>query len=161
MEEATGNMFNQQCNALAISTNGFVKKDGTLVMGKGCAFEATKRHPKLPAKLGEAVKHHGNHVHWALVYLDRLYRNVASFPVKPAGSYWQPGWMMKADPELIKRSAQELSTLADSQLWTEIVLPRPGCGNGGLNWVDVKPILADILDDRFTCMTFDRPYERM
>jgi len=27
-----------------------------------------------------------------------------------------------------------------------IIIPRPGCGNGGLNWKDIKPIVKQILD---------------
>ena len=29
-------------------------------------------------------------------------------------------------------------------------LVRPGCGNGQLQWGDVRPEIVDILDDRFT-----------
>jgi hypothetical protein len=38
-----------------------------------------------------------------------------------------------------------------------IYLPRPGCGNGRLNWEDVKKILSPILkSDRFHIVTYSR-----
>ncbi|AUM58450.1 hypothetical protein KNT81_gp092 [Proteus phage phiP4-3] len=29
-----------------------------------------------------------------------------------------------------------------------VLLPKPGCSNGGLNWDVIGPMLNDILDDR-------------
>jgi len=55
---------------------------------------------------------------------------------------------------LIRQSARQLVEMADKFGWGSVVLPRPGCGNGGLDWDDVRPILEAILDDRFTVVTF-------
>lgn len=117
-----------------ITTNGFVKKDGTAVMGRGCAAEAAKRWPSLPKKLGKRLKRGGNHV-YVLMVSGRL----MSFPVKH-------NWWEKADLELIKQSANELADYAKRYLGTgyQFVLPRPGCGNGRLDWSDVKKVLKNL-----------------
>ncbi|WP_275451504.1 macro domain-containing protein [Geobacter anodireducens] len=61
--------------------------------------------------------------------------------------------MGESRPAPIRRSAAELRALADREGWTRVIVPRPGCGGGGLAWQDVRPLLADILDDRFTMIT--------
>jgi hypothetical protein len=38
-------------------------------------------------------------------------------------------------------------------LLENVLVPRPGCGNGQLDWEDVKPILLDHFDDRFIVVT--------
>jgi len=60
-----------------------------------------------------------------------------------------PGWMAKADIGLIVQGAGHLATLTDYYKWDRVALPRPGCGNGGLEWVTVRQFIAPILDDRF------------
>ena len=75
---------------------------------------------------------------------------ILSFPVKH-------NWFNNADISLIKRSAKEL--LDWSEPFRSIVLPRPGCGNGGLKWEDVKPVLEPILDGRFHVITFGKDKE--
>lgn len=60
--------------------------------------------------------------------------------------------MEKADLELIERSCKQLKAMfgfASGRSREEVYLVRPGCGNGGLDWGDVKPILEKYLDDRF------------
>jgi len=63
-------------------------------------------------------------------------------------------WRDRADPELIVTSAKQLVQMADKFEWHSIVVPRPGCGNGGLTWNDVRPLLEPIFDDRFTVVSY-------
>ena len=142
MIEVTGDLWEVAADARVITTNGLVKKNGEAVMGRGVAKQAAERYRELPRLLGERLRQVGNHVSlfiFGLVSGDEL---IISFPVKH-------NWWEKAAPELIKRSAKELVRLADKYEWQVVVLPRPGCGNGGLRWEDVKPIVEPLLDGRF------------
>ena len=132
-----------------ITTNGFVKKNGEAVMGRGCAKEASRKWPELPDKLGWFIKQRGNHVH-SLGEFDTMTERMrlVSFPVKHH-------WYQDADPVLIEQSCQELVALAGLYSHTTVfVIPRPGCGNGKLRWDDVKPILEKYFDERFHVITW-------
>ena len=122
--------------AIAITTNGFVKNNGECVMGRGCALEAKKRFPSIATKLGSIITSNGNNVN---LIMNRIY----SFPVKH-------NWWEEADLDLIRRSCKELTDLTSG----EVIIPRPGCGNGKLSWNIVKPILETELSDRFSIITF-------
>lgn len=131
-------------DALCITTNGCVKTNGECVMGRGIALEAKKRIPQLPRILGSMIKSRGNHVH-VLGLCGKI--ALLSFPVKHH-------WRDKADINLIKRSARQLVAIATANGWNKVLIPRPGCGNGKLSWADVKPVLDNILDDRFHIITW-------
>lgn len=166
MREAKGNMFQMDCDALCITTNGFTKTNGQAVMGRGCAKEAARLIPSLPEILGKAIKTNGNICQ--IVMTKGI--SLLVFPVKPVSKICEgndyvshmsfkpgdviPGWACKADIEIIKQSAHQLVELTDKHGWQTVILPRPGCGAGELSWDQVKPVLEQILDDRFTCMTF-------
>ena len=49
---------------------------------------------------------------------------------------------------------EHLVNLANVMGWQTILCPRFGCGAGELNWEDVKPMIENILDDRFICVTY-------
>ncbi len=70
---------------------------------------------------------------------------IFSLPTK--NEYWLPSPIV-----LIERSLKELVSLVDHTYKAQnIVLPRPGCGLGGLDWeTAVKPLCEKYLDDRFT-----------
>lgn len=132
-------------DARVITTNGSVKTSGRAVMGRGCALQATQRYAFLQLTLGKAIQAHGNHV--ALLVEPTGDAALCSFPVKHA-------WMERADLILIAQSATELRELTNAKGWLSVVLPRPGCGNGGRKWAsEVRPILQPILDDRFLVVT--------
>ena len=140
MREAIGDIWDYLGNAIiCITTNGHLTKKGEAVLGRGCARQAGERFPDLPSRLGALLSEGGNHVHV-------IAEGLVSFPVEE--SPWAT-----PDTHLIRRSAQELRAFADREGWTRIIVPRPGCGGGGLAWQDVRPLLADVFDDRFTVIS--------
>ncbi len=143
MKELTGDLWEVEADARVITTNGLVKKDGRAVMGRGVAKQAAERYPWLPEWLGLSLRVIGNHVRMFLPNEGNA-TYLIMFPVKH-------NWWETANLDLIKRSAEELVTLIDGQFskGVTIVLSRPGCGNGGLRWEDVKPVIEPLLDDRF------------
>lgn len=135
-----GNIWDylNKADILCVTTNGVVKPNGELVMGAGVALQASRRFPSLPKVLGRAVKEHGNHVHTGVQSGKTI---IVSFPTKH-------NWKDKSDLILIEQSITELIQLADAISAKQIVLTPPGCGNGGLCWNDVEPLLKR-LNSRF------------
>lgn len=169
MKLKKGNIFNETCDAICITTNGFVKKNGECVMGRGIAKAIKQYLPNIAKDLGTLIKTKGNKVH--LIY-DDINPNIISYPVKPIEKICTShddyvshmrfnigdticGWACKADIAIIETSAYELIELANKQNYHNVILPYVGCGAGELDWNNtVYPLLSTILDDRFTCMTF-------
>lgn len=149
MIEITGNLWDQEADALVITTNGFVKNNGEAVMGRGCAKEATERYPGIAKRLGTLLSQSSS-LDSNRVWIINANPIIVSFPVK-----WN--WWERGDLALIERSAQELAILAEAQEWERVILPRPGCGNGQLSWEDVRPLISMYLNDCFEVITYARP----
>ena len=136
MQETCGNIWDYLGRAvLVITTNGTLDRRGRAVLGRGCARQALQYFPDLAERLGQLQQHQGVRV------LD-LGVDLVSFPVEES-AWSQP------DLRLIRQSARQLRDLADEKGWQKIVVPRPGCGGGGLEWRQVKPLLEECFDDRF------------
>jgi hypothetical protein len=135
--------FHGQNYWIVIPTNGTVKRDGSCVMGRGLAKDLKRRDPNFPYVLGSMLQDHGNHV------FAFPTPKIFTFPVKHH-------WKEKADLDLIQSSAVELLCLVDKHnLDGPFYLPRVGCGNGKRDWdTDVKPILKNILDNRFVVVRY-------
>lgn|SRR5262245_43991014 len=122
---------------IVIMTNGDTRKDGRAVMGRGTAKQAAIRFPELPVLLGDRLSVGGNKVysfsHWHLF----------TFPTK---QHWDDP---RADLDLIETSAGLLVRLVAALHLPRVYMVRPGCGNGGLDWAQVKPVLNRHLDERF------------
>jgi hypothetical protein len=147
MIEAVGDLWTFSTpDARVITTNGDVTDAGKCVMGRGVAEQARDRYPGIDKQLGHLIDVWGNRPF--RLHYDRSARVwIATFPVKRH-------WRERADPDLIRQSALKLVEIADKFHWHEVVMPRPGCGNGRLRWSDVQPILEPILDDRFVVLDY-------
>lgn len=140
MLEALGDIWEySDASVIVITTNGSLTRDGRAIFGHGVARQAALRFPDLAGNLGRLLAERGNHV------FD-LGCGLVSFPVE------ETPWSLP-DLRIIARSAQELRQLADDSGWQQILVPRPGCGGGGLAWEAIKPLLEPSFDDRFVVIT--------
>lgn len=167
MLEAKGNMLEMNADAICITTNGFVKGNGASVMGAGIARQIRDLLPGIDKVLGQKIAREGNNVHPLIIHNDMW---IVSFPIKPIveisdgtnfvnHKFFEPGttipgWACKAKPDLIVQSCKQLVKLADQYGWKKVLLPRPGCGAGELQWKDIKKVIQPLLDDRFVVCTY-------
>lgn len=139
MIEIKGNLWEIKADAKCITTNGFIKTNGEAVMGRGIAAQAKTKFPELPRILGKHIKEYGN-IPGLLNFTGQF--SIWSFPVKH-------NWWESADIDLIVKSAKYMMTQADKFKYESIIIPRPGCGNGQLEWNIVGHYLVNLLDNRF------------
>ena len=123
---------------ICVTTNGDIRKrDDALVMGRGIAREAKLRYPHLPFELGRRVRQLGNRVVVAWDY------RLISLPVKQH-------WHEQADTALILASIEQLCKFVSEfpalREHGNVFLPKPGCGNGGLSWAIVRPIIEPTIN---------------
>ncbi len=142
MKEIVGDIWDYHRRGawIVVPTNGSVKTNGEAVMGRGLALQAKRKYPDVPKKLGESIRVNGN------IVCQAPSVGLIFFPVKHK-------WFEVADLKLIEKSAKELKDAVGNRDET-VFLPRVGCGNGKLDWKDVKPILEKYLnDDRFVVVS--------
>jgi len=104
------------------------------VMGKGVAFEFKKRYPEMfedyvarcelrQVKLGEPY-----------LYLDPRGVRIVNFPTK---SHWRAASRLSD----IERGLDYFVAHAAEWGITSVAFPPLGCGNGGLEWTEIGPLL--------------------
>lgn len=133
MIEVYGDLWDYPAQVICLTTNGTIKKNGHVVMGRGVAQQARDKFRDLDLLLATMIRREGLRVSF-------LTTKLFSFPVKY-------NWWEKADLELISKSARQLAQIASDQPNLIFVLPRPGCGNGQRTWDEVKPLLQDLPDN--------------
>lgn len=125
-------------DAICITTNGIIKKNGDAVMGAGIAKTCAQKFPMAQKDLAKGLRANGNIVQ---VISTTVYGLLLSFPTKHH-------WRDPSDIELIKESCRQLMRLIDEHELNRVLIPKPGCSNGKLDWSEVEPIISEILDDR-------------
>lgn len=144
MIEVEGDLWEYPADVRAITTNGTVR-NGKNVMGVGCALEAKQRFRGIDEILGGLITKHGNRAF--RLNLGTPSTTILTFPVKHKVE-------QKADLQLIADSCMQSFDMANKFGWQNVLIPRPGCGAGGLNYEnEVREVLRLILDDRFKIIT--------
>jgi hypothetical protein len=134
-------------------------------MGAGVAKAFATKYPKLPYKLGMQLHGHGN-IPGIIETIDKT--AIVNLPVKPVQKFITsrtqlvthmqdriplqqnaPGWAVKADIELIKRSATIVEKMRIQNNWNLIATVPPGCGNGELEWEKVYSELEKIWNNNY------------
>lgn len=140
----TGNLFDSSAEALVNTVNCVG------VMGKGIALECKKRFPENYIKYREACDQ--GHVLIGLMFVtnidysefnnpypeDILY--IVNFPTKQH-------WKNPSKLEWIVSGLDSLRSFLINYEIQSVAIPALGCGNGGLDWSTVRPIIVEKLQD--------------
>lgn len=129
----SGNIFDSPAQTLVnpVNTVG--------VMGKGLALEFKKRYPKMFEEYKKQCRDG-----WLYVGSFMLWRAkdhfVLNFPTK---KHWKdPSSLIYVEAGLLS-----LANEYESYGISSIAFPRLGCGNGGLDWKTVKPVMELYLQE--------------
>lgn len=153
MEVLECDMFSECKNgdALCITTNGVVNKQGKLIMGAGIAKDFRDNFKGIDKTLGNYVNKYGNRVfrvgEFEIKVGEEPFKTITvfSFPTKY-------NWKDKSDLCLINESCVQLKQVVEKfNIKGDIYVPAPGCSNGGLDWEkEVKPFIGQcFIENRY------------
>jgi len=139
----------QDVDALVCTTNNMVKMNGSLVMGRGIAEQFNAKFKYLAWNWGQIVdKYKDIDIEDYHLLLDGP-RMLGHNKFYVVGLQTKFHWKDDSPIELIEASCKNLKKLVDIMQWQKIIMTRPGCGNGGLQWRTVRSKIRKYLDDRF------------
>ncbi len=131
IEPTKGNLLEADADALVNTVNCVG------VMGKGIALQFKNAFPDNFLAYERACRHHEVHPGRMFVFeTGRLYpKYIINFPTKRH-------WKGKARIEDIEKGLEALTREAKKLGISSIAIPPLGCGNGGLEWEQVRPLIA-------------------
>lgn len=169
-------------DAICFTSNGYVKPNGCAVMGRGIALDTKNKFPGIDKLLGNHIEKNGNNV-GVIQTIPNTRTVLVNFPVKRTdwvvdydtgagdddwpgfarpdlmekfrGHAVYPGWALRAEYKIIQRSAEQLMSLIEWKEWSAVLITKPGCYNGGLNWKSVELMLEKIFDHRVFVVSND------
>jgi O-acetyl-ADP-ribose deacetylase (regulator of RNase III) len=133
----TGNLMESPAVALVNTVNTVG------VMGKGIALQFKKAFPHNFAVYREACKNGELTIGKILAVIDRDLllgeKLILNFPTKT-------DWRLPSEYEYIERGLVALRDYVINHQVKSLAIPPLGCGNGGLDWQKVKPMIADAME---------------
>lgn len=131
-----GNILNDQADILVNTVN----TEG--VMGKGIALAFKKAFPGNFKDYEREVKEGRAQVGRVMVFATGLThpKYIINFPTK---KHWRHPSKMAYVEDGLKDLVERLHAITDAR---SIALPPLGCGNGKLDWADVKPLMLRYLE---------------
>lgn len=135
--ETSGDLFKSEAEVWVNTVNTVG------VMGKGIALEFKKQFPDMFEEyqaLCESSEIEIGKVHMWSTGLLLPPKAIINLPTK---RHW------RADSRLpdIDAGLKDMSEVIKREGFTSVAMPPPGCGNGGLDWDEVKPLVARHLGD--------------
>ena len=130
--DASGNLLDAQVDALvnAVNTVG--------VMGKGIALQFRRAYPAMYREYAKAAKagdiHLGRMHVWSNDETLTVPRYIVNFPTK---GHWKDRSRL-AD---VESGLDDLVKVIHHLGIASIAVPPLGCGNGGLEWAQVRPLI--------------------
>jgi O-acetyl-ADP-ribose deacetylase (regulator of RNase III) len=137
LSEEMGNLLEADADALVNTVNTVG------VMGKGLALQFKQAYPANFHAYRAACRQGEVRTGQVFVYATgtgRRPRFVINFPTK---EHWRSGSKLSD----IKAGLADLRKVIQSRGIRSIAVPPLGCGNGGLDWRDVRPLIVNALGD--------------
>lgn len=132
IQEVHGNLLDADVDALVNTVNTVG------VMGKGIALQFRRRFPDMFTAYARAAKQREirlGHMHvWETGALGGP-RFVINFPTKGH-------WRARSRLQDVESGLHDLARLVSDLGITSIAVPPLGCGNGGLDWQQVRPLIT-------------------
>lgn len=129
-------------NLLEAKTQALVNTVNTVgVMGKGIALQFKEAFPMNYKIYAAACKKQELQIGQLLVVKEQTLEGeiiIVNFPTKTE-------WFMKSKYEYIEEGLKELAKVIEEYKIESIAIPPLGCGNGGLKWEKVKPMIQKYL----------------
>lgn len=133
----TGNLLDAHTDALVNTVN----EAG--VMGKGVALQFKETFPDAAREYMDAAKRRDVRVGRVLVTATDVLEGtkwIIHFPTKRH-------WRHPSKIEWVREGLEDLTRVIGELGITSIALPPLGCGNGGLEWQDVRALIEETLGD--------------
>ncbi len=142
IEYVKGNIFDSDADCIfnTVNCEGF--------MGKGIAYQFKERFPDNNRQYKEYCKE-GKLRPGVLLILTEKGKTIVNFPTKDK-------WRNPSKMEYISDGLDEFIRVLPELRIKKVAIPPLGCGNGGLEWRDVKRLIEDKLRD---CNTVIQLYE--
>lgn len=131
---------NIYCDIFKTSAQTIVNPVNTVgVMGKGLALKFKNLYPKMFEEYRLACRK-GELKPGKLVLVNCQYYNILLFPTKE-------DWRNPSKLSYIEEGLKEFCNTYKQLGITSVAFPKLGCGNGGLSWAEVKPLMEKYLKD--------------
>ena len=134
----TGNIVDDRAQVLVNTVNSQLSEHGNPVMGKGVALEFKNRFPSIMKEYGAAISSGELRPGRAMLFDLPDGRKWAALATKD--SFRDP-----SREEWVEAGLKELGDKVRAAGLTSVALPPPGCGNGGLDWKRVEPMVHGAL----------------
>ncbi|MDV0446838.1 hypothetical protein MsAg5_06960 [Methanosarcinaceae archaeon Ag5] len=133
IESATGNILESEADCIVNTVNceGY--------MGKGLAYQFKLKYPENNKEYIKACQNGSLRIGTLHCHSENG-KMIVNFPTKD-------NWREDSKPEYIEKGLAALARLIPELNISSIAVPPLGCGNGGLNWADVKPLIEKYLSE--------------